>query len=111
MPVTTGTRARQEPFNTRIDQGNETRSHTRDIGMTKNVTASVTFVNSATKQAQAANGTFAAFAVNDQVLVDGANLNNGFFTVTGLDGTNQSYLVLDPPPKNEGPITVTIRTP
>jgi hypothetical protein len=108
--IETGTRTRQIPVNTRMPSGSETRTHTKDLGMTKNVTASITFVNSTTKQAQAANGTFAAFAVNDVVLVEGVNLNNGFFTVTGLDATNQSYLVLDPSPKNEGPITATIRT-
>ena len=73
--------------------------------------ASITFV-SASGQTQAANGTFAnTFAVNDPMLIEGANLNNGFFTVLALDTVNSSYLTLDPPPKDEGPITVTMRTP
>ena len=108
--ITAGTRTRQIPLNIRGDQGSDTRSQTRDLGMSKTVTASCTFVNSTTKQVQAANGTFTAFALFDQILVEGANLNNGFFTVTALDSTNHAYLVLDPSCKNEGPLTVTIRT-
>ena len=108
--IYTGTRTRQLPVNTRMPSGSETRTHSKDIGMSKNVTASCTFVNSSTKQVQAANGTFPAFAVNDVVLVEGTNLNNGLFTVTSLDAVNQSFLGLDPSPKNEGPITATIRT-
>lgn len=112
MPQNIGTRARQINKLERIDQGHETRSHTRDLGMTKLVQAtSLTFVGGATKQIQAANGTFAAFAAGDDVLVDGVNLNNGFFHVTAIDATNQSYLVVDPPPAAEGPVTGNVRTP
>lgn len=111
MPQNIGTRSRQINKLERIDQGHETRNHTADPGMTKRVVATCTFVNSTTKQVQAANGTFASFAVGDDILVEGVNLNNGFFHVTGVDGTNQSYLVLDPSPQNEGPISATIRTP
>ena len=111
MPDEIGTRTRNNFAYERVDQGAETRTHTRDLGMTKNVTASLTFA-AATGRATGANGTFTAtFAVNDWVLVQGAALNNGFFTVTGLDAVNAAYLVLDPPPKNEGPLSVTLRTP
>jgi hypothetical protein len=105
-----GTRTKQSLHYERLDQGAQTRTLTRDLGMTKLVTASITF---GSNRATGANGTFPAtgFAVNDPVLVEGANLNNGYFTVTGLDGTNHAYLVLDPPPKTEGPLTVAIRTP
>jgi len=107
-----GTRTQQNFRRERLPQGQETRSYTRDLGMTKRVVASCTFVNGATKQIQAANGAFAnTFAVGDPILVEGANLNNGFFTVTALDGVNNAYLGVDPGPKNEGPIAVTIRTP
>ena len=109
--ITTGTRTRQISHTERIDQGAQTRTLTRDVAMSKNVTASVTFVNGATKQLQAANGTFLAFALYDQILIEGANLNNGYFTITGLDTVNHAYVVVDPSCKNEGPITVTIRTP
>lgn len=86
------------------------RTLTRDVGLNKNVTASITFVAATTSQLQAANGTFANFAVGDPIMVEGTNLNNGKFTVTGIDGTNQSYLTVDVPPKNEGPVNATVRT-
>jgi len=107
-----GTCSKQGLKYERLAQGHETRFHTRDLGMTKLVTASITFTSS-NGNATGANGTFptTGFVVNDPVLIEGANLNNGFFTITGLDATNQSYLVLDPPPKDEGPVTVTLRTP
>lgn len=107
-----GTRTQQTFRKERVPQGHETRTMTRDVGMTKRVVASCTFVNGATKQIQAANGTFAnTFAVGDPILVEGANINNGFFTVTALDGVNNSFLGVDPGPQAEGPLTVTIRTP
>src|SRR5216683_1565513 len=74
-------------------------SLTRDVGMSKNVTASITFV---------ANGTFNNFAVDDMILVEGTNLNNGIFTVTAIDGTNHAFLTVDNPPKAEGPVTATV---
>lgn len=105
-----GTRTQQNFRKERVDQGNDTRSHTRDLGMSKNVTASITFT-AADGKATGANNTFlSTFAVGDPVLIQGALLNNGFFTVTALDGTNNAFIVLDPPPKNEGPLSVTIRT-
>jgi hypothetical protein len=87
-----------------------TRSQNTDRGLVKNVTASITFGGG---NAAGANGTFPtnSFVVGDTVEVFGAALNSGFFTVNALDGANQSFLSLDPPPKAEGPITVTIRTP
>ena len=55
--------------------------------------------------------TFAStFAVGDPILVENTNLNNGYKTVTGLDGSNAAYLTVDPPPKVEGPVTALIRT-
>src|SRR5579872_3040593 len=82
-------------------------SLTRDPGMSKNVTASVTFVNSGTNQLQAAGGTFAAFVAGDTVLVEGANLNNGTFEVLATDAS--TYLQVAGGVKNEGPVTVTVR--
>jgi|GEM_PF-5757188 hypothetical protein len=112
MPRNLGTRRKQGLKYERLEQGNETRSHTRDLGLNELVSASITFTASPGR-ATGANGTFPTnkWNVNDPVLIVGANLNNGYFTITGLDATNQSYLALDPPPKNEGPVTVTIRTP
>jgi hypothetical protein len=170
-----------------LAQGAETRTHTRDLGLTPLVSASITFSSSGAS-ATGANGTFgvvtaisgaanngsgairltvgsttglftgklvavsnvggtteangtwaitvidgshidligsvfvhtytsggsafqSSWRVNDPVLVEGANLNNGFFTITALDPTNAAFLTLDPPPKNEGPISVLMRTP
>lgn len=107
-----GTRTRNNILGIASDQGFDTRTHAADPGMKKLVTASCTFVNSATKQIQAANGTFTGrFVAGDEILVEGANLNQGYFTVTGIDATNGAYIVVSPSCKNEGPVTVTIRTP
>jgi hypothetical protein len=109
MADTLGTRTRQSFQKERIDQGDHTRFHTRDLGMTKLVTASITFGGG---NATGANGTFTGtFIVGDPVLIEGANLNNSYFIVTALDAVNAAFLTLDPPPQAEGPITVTLRTP
>lgn len=92
-------------FNQSID-----RSMQQDVGMSKRVSAAITFVAATTSQLQAANGTFANFAVDDVIVVEGTNLNNGVFTVQGIDGTNQSFLTVDNPPKTEGPITAIVRS-
>lgn len=107
-----GTRQRQTTPSNRAPQGFVNSSFTRDIGMSKLVEGlSVTFVNSSTQQAQAANGSFTPFAVDDQVEFLGSNLNGGVFTVKAIDTVNHSYLTLWEGCKNEGPITVTVRTP
>lgn len=100
-----GTRQHVETQRGRVDQGSSTRSYTRDVGMTKRSVGSFTFAAGAS---QIQNVNNAAFLVNDPIQVNGSNLNNGFFTVTANDGTN---LTVDPPPKNEGPVTVEVRTP
>lgn len=97
---------REHPFGTGF-----TGTLTRDVGMSKNVTASITFVGGGTNQLQAANGTFANFVAGDPVLVEGTNLNNGEFITTAIDSVNHAFLTVDPPPKAEGPITATVRTP
>lgn len=107
-----GTRTTQNFRRERLPQGSETRSQSRDVGMKKRVVASCTFVGGGTNQIQAANGTFTGtFAVGDPLLVEGTNLNNGFFTILALDGVNAAYLTVDPPPKAEGPLSATLRTP
>ena len=113
MPASLGTRSKSGFKYERLAQGNDTRSYTRDLGMTKRVTASLTFA-SAGATLTGANGTFTGtFAVNDPMWVEnGAVLNQGaFFTITGLDAVNAAYLTLDPAPKDEGPLTITVRTP
>jgi hypothetical protein len=108
-----GTRTKSGTTQERLAQGSNTRAFTRDLGMTKLVTASLTF-DATLGRVTGANGTFTStFAVNDPVWIEaGAVLNEGaLFTITGLDATNAGYLSLDPPPKTEGPLTVTLRTP
>ncbi len=103
-----GTRAKTIQKHTHPAESAPNNALTRDIGMSKLVTASVTF-SAGTGKATAAAGTFANFATNDQIVIIGSAANNGFYTVTATD--NSTYLTLDPPPKNGGPVTVTIRTP
>jgi len=87
---------------------------TGDAGMTKRIVGvSLTFSTAGT--ITGANNTFpasgpGAFAVGDPIEIIGTLLNAAFFTVIGLDAANHSFLTVDPPPKNEGPLTVTIRT-
>lgn len=108
--IETGTRTRQNRLWMRPQQGSISRTFTKDPGMTKLLQgASLTFSASA-GQIQAANGTFAAFKGGEIIMVEGVNLNLGFFNVTGIDGVNASYLTVTPPPKNEGPITSFLRT-
>lgn len=106
--VMRGTRTKQGLRNERQPSSSQTKSFTRDVGLSKNVAASITFVGGGTNQLQAAGGTFAAFAAQDEILVEGVNLNNGYFTVLSTDGSTQ--LTVDPPPKAEGPLTATVRT-
>jgi hypothetical protein len=107
MPDSQGTRSSQNLFKSRIEQGTETRSHQQDVGMSKRKVTSATFTAS-NGRITGSNGDFSAFAVNDPILVEGTNLNNGFKTVTGLDATNQAYLTVDPAPKDEGPVANTL---
>lgn len=109
MPESIGTRTKSFPSNGRQDQGSDTRSHTRDVDMSKRYAGNLTFT-SADGRVTAANGAFSNFALNDPVLADGTNLNNGYFQVSGVDAVNGAYLVLTPPPKDEGPVAGVVRT-
>lgn len=110
MPDAQGTRTRNNFQRERIDQGGETRSQTRDVGMSKRVVTTATFSASG-KTVTGSNGDFTAFIVNDPLHIDDTNLNNGFFVVTGIDATNHAFLTLDPPPKDESSVAGTeIRT-
>lgn len=104
-----GTRTRQNFANSHPPQQHLEQSYTRDVGMSKNVTASITFTAS-TKKLTAANGTFAAFALNDMIAVSKTNKNDGFFTVVAIDGVNSSFLTVDAPCNDEGPLSATVRT-
>jgi hypothetical protein len=86
------------------------RSFRRDLGLKDNVTSSFTFTAS-NGRITGSNGDFTGkFYVGETVNVAGTNLNNGNFIVTGLDGVNAAYLTLDTAPKDEGPLTATIRS-
>jgi hypothetical protein len=109
MPYRIGTRTKVNQQHGHIQQGSMTKFYTRDVGLTTNVTASITFTaNTMT----GANGTFlnTLWPVNAPIFVEGVNLNNGYFTITGLDNTNSAFLTVDPSPKAEGPISATVRT-
>jgi hypothetical protein len=106
-----GTRKLPSGVNTRLPPGEAPNNAlTRDIGMTKLVTASVTF-SASTGEVTAASGTFVSFSVRDAIVVLGSAGNDGFYTVLGIDTVAATYLLLSPAPKNGGPETVTIRTP
>lgn len=109
MGIELGTRSKQNFHNNHPPGSAMFKSLTRDVGMSKLANAAMTFIASS-GEVTAANGTFAAFAVNDPLLVEGTNLNNGYFTVIGIDSANRAFLTLDPSPKNEGPVTATMRT-
>lgn len=83
--------------------------YTRDVGMSKRVSSNATFTAN-NGRITGANGDFANFVAGDPIFIQGSNTNDGEFLITGLDGVNQAYLVLDPAPKNEGPVQVTVRT-
>lgn len=105
-----GTRIKATGRNNHQEGGSDTRSHTRDVGMSKRVNVSLTFT-AANGRVTGANGTFAGFVPQDPVLIQGTNLNNGAFEIFSTDAVNSSFLTLDPPPKNEGPIVCIVRTP
>lgn len=102
-----GTRKKQNLRQGHPETGAQTRSLSRDVGLAKNVTASCTFAP-ASNQIQAAATTFAAFVGGEDILVEGTNLNNGYFHVISTDGSTQ--LTVDGNVKTEGPLSATIRT-
>lgn len=108
MPINIGTRTVATLRKERIDAGSDTRSHSADKGMTKRVSTTATFTTDG--KITGSNGDFTSFVVGDPVLVDNVNLNNGYFTITAIDGTNHAFITVDPPPKAEGPIATIIRT-
>lgn len=84
---------------------------TRDLGLKSRVIpAAVTFA-AATGRVTGANGDFANFSAGQQLQIHGSVLNDGERRITGVDGVNAAYLVLDPAPKDEaGSAGVEIRT-
>lgn len=81
------------------------RSYTRDVGMSKLATGALVFSSGSSNVTLA--GAFAAFANNDDVLIEGTVNNNGFFIIKSVTA---NVLVLDPPPVSEAaPATAMIR--
>lgn len=105
--IEVGTRTRANTLSIAPPQGTTENGTTRDVGMSKRAAASMTFGSG---EVSAANGTFAAFVVGDLVFANGTNENDGFFTVTAVDGANHAFLTLEPAPKAEGPVTAVMRT-
>lgn len=56
---------------------------------------------------------FASFSAGDTIEVIGSVLNSGVFTILYITapGVGRSAVGVDPNPKPEGPVMVTIRTP
>lgn len=110
MPNSIGTRIQATATRERVDQGGDSRSHTRDIGMSKRVVSTLTMTASSARIA-GSNGDFTNFAVEDPILLQGGVLNNGSqFRVTGIDVTNHAFLTVTPAPKDESSIAGTVRT-
>jgi hypothetical protein len=103
-----GTRIRTSQPNNRIDQGVESRLYTRDLGMTKMVLDLLTF-SSAQSRITGIPGEFSVFALWDPIECYGAQFNNGYFTITFV-AADGSYVLVDPPPVNEGPVLCVVRT-
>ena len=101
-----GTRG-QTRTSDRIASRTMTKGYTRDLGLSTNVTASLTF-NAGTGKVTASASTFAAFKTNVDILVENTQFNNGYFVITATDAS--TYLTLSPSPTTEGPVTATLRT-
>lgn len=107
--VQTGTRTRQNVLNTHPPSGALDRGMQQDKGMTKRVATTLTMTASS-KRIAGSNGDFTNFAVNDVIVVEGTNLNNGTYTVTGLDAANQAYLTVDQGVHDESSVAGIVRT-
>ena len=102
-----GTRAKRSFQHGHPPSQTHDRGFSRDLGMTKRVVAAITFAAS-TGRSTGDAGTFAGFAVGDRIgSVDTAS-NNGEFQVVTTDA--DTYIQLDLPVKDEGPVTCEIRT-
>ncbi len=105
-----GTRTKQSTSQLHPPGGALRSSYTRDVGMSKRVSVTTTFT-AVDGRITGVAGDFTAFANKDPIVVQGAVLNAGAFLIVGLDEVDHAYLTVDPAPKDEGPIAVTIRTP
>lgn len=109
MPAFSGTRSSsRQPNGTPATRGLTRDFSERDPGSTNQLTASLTFT-AATARIAGANGTFANFAVGERFQVENTVTNDGGFQVTGIDGANQAFVTVAPPPKDQGAISAFLR--
>lgn len=108
MPL--GTRTKSGFSNNHPAGGSLSRADHKNPGASKRVSVTATFTASDGKVTGSTND-FAAFVVGDDIQVRGVASNQGLFRITAIDGSNHAFLVLDPKPKDEGPIAASIRTP
>ena len=102
-----GTRETKSFFKSRPSTRQDSRSLTRDVGLSKRVIANATFGGSTIFDA-AAN--FTVFKVGDMIQITGTvgGLNNGDRTILSVTA---SQITVDAPVKSEGPTpNVEIRT-
>lgn len=105
-----GTRTPQGFLYSHPPSGSLDRGMQQDVGMTKRVVSTATFTASNKRITGAAND-FTSFVVDEVIVIEGSNLNNGIFTVTAIDGSNHAFLALDNGCKDEGPQAgVVVRT-
>lgn len=105
-----GTRRDDQFYYSHIESGRPNGRLTRDLGLKERVLpATVTFV-AATKRATGSNGDFVNFKLNDNIVINGTGKNNGYQTITGVDGVNNAFLTLDQGVQDEaGVLTAEIR--
>lgn len=102
-----GTRQRQTISNNHPASGGDNGKLTRDVGLSKRFAGSLTFTAS-NKRITAAAGNFTAFGVNDPVTVYGTSQNNGDREILAVAGDG-SWIQVDLPVKDEGPVTAEVR--
>lgn len=82
----------------------------RDVGMSKRVVTTATFTSSNGRITGSAND-FLAFLVGDPIVIYGAVLNSAAgHSVVAIDGASHAFLQFDQGVKDEGPISVEVRT-
>jgi hypothetical protein len=106
--INSGTRTRNNLLTIAPPQGSITRTLSNDLGLSKQSGAAPFTFGSG--RVTGANGSFPGFVVGDVIQVEGTNLNNGFFTVTGIDTVNRAFLTLSPPPKTEAGTAAYVRS-
>lgn len=105
-----GTRTPNSALTIAPPQGTIESGFTRDVGMRRRIAAASLTFTASTGRISGANGTFVDIAINRIIFVQNSNRNDGYFEVTARDNVNFASITVSPPPKDEGPVTVTMRT-